>query len=405
MENQEKQAIIILPKLYNANGDVTKKWFVFFSVKNPLNGKFVRYRIYKGVNESDNQKQRTVLANNVIVELNERLKNGWTPENDGKIVYNDQLVYAAVARNYGRKKQSNRTIAFLASEFLEHKEGKLAKKSKQSYVSKMRILVAWIENNGYASYDISKITTPIIKLFFDWIIKERNLDRITVKKYRQTIFSLFRYIEIKYNIINPVRDIELPVKKVDNAARPILKNDLIKILDYAEYNDPQLYLGLLIQYYSAIRPGNELRNLKIKDIDFYNNQAVVNAVSAKTERRIVVLPTAIVNIMIEKFLLNRFNPEYYVFGRNRVPGFEMVGQNTLRNRFNQIRERLNLPDHYKFYSLKHTGAGKLLESGKTIVEIKEWCGHKSIEHTEHYVRRHFGNRNERIINSFPDPRA
>ncbi len=34
-----RQKVIILPKLYNYNGDLSKKWFVFYSYRDPSNGK------------------------------------------------------------------------------------------------------------------------------------------------------------------------------------------------------------------------------------------------------------------------------------------------------------------------------------------------------------------------------
>ena len=40
--------IAILPKLYDANGNIKKKWFVFFSYRNPADGKMKRFRIFDG---------------------------------------------------------------------------------------------------------------------------------------------------------------------------------------------------------------------------------------------------------------------------------------------------------------------------------------------------------------------
>jgi site-specific recombinase XerD len=77
--------------------------------------------------------------------------------------------------------------------------------------------------------------------------------------------------------------------------------------------------------------------------------------------------------------------------------------NTLRERFNKYRDRLNLSPSYKWYSFKHTGAGKLLESGASIAELMNQLGHTDIASTYRYIRQHFGERSEHVRNNFPNP--
>jgi integrase len=62
-----------------------------------------------------------------------------------------------------------------------------------------------------------------------------------------------------------------------------------------------------------------------------------------------------------------------------------------------------MSQQYKWYSFKHTGAGKLLESGASIVELMNQLGHTDIASTYRYIRRHFGERSEHVRSKFPDP--
>jgi integrase len=110
----------------------------------------------------------------------------------------------------------------------------------------------------------------------------------------------------------------------------------------------------------------------------------------------------LIDILFE-YNINRYASDLYVFGRGGIPSEVMLGKNTLRNRFNKFRDKLNFPKTYKFYSMKHTGAGMLLDSGATIEEIRDHMGHFSIESTDYYIRRHFGNRNQKIIKHHPSP--
>jgi len=43
-----RQKICILPKLYDGNGDLKKKWFINFSYRNPRNNKMTRFRVFEG---------------------------------------------------------------------------------------------------------------------------------------------------------------------------------------------------------------------------------------------------------------------------------------------------------------------------------------------------------------------
>ena len=48
----------------------------------------------------------------------------------------------------------------------------------------MRIFTLWLEKNGFGGYDITEIDNEIILNFFDYIIKIRNLDKVTVTTYK-----------------------------------------------------------------------------------------------------------------------------------------------------------------------------------------------------------------------------
>ena len=43
-----KTKIAILPKLYFANGDIRKKWIVYFSYRNPADNRMTRFRVFEG---------------------------------------------------------------------------------------------------------------------------------------------------------------------------------------------------------------------------------------------------------------------------------------------------------------------------------------------------------------------
>lgn len=86
-----------------------------------------------------------------------------------------------------------------------------------------------------------------------------------------------------------------------------------------------------------------------------------------------------------------------------MPGPDPLGKNYMRLHFNKYRDMLSLSKEYKFYSMKHTGAGMLLDNGFNLKELMEHLRHQDINSTYHYIRRYKGNSSEKIRNNFPDP--
>lgn len=393
-----KKIIATIPTVVEApSGD----WYLYFSVRDPHTDKMHAIKIYRGFKSCRNIHEKRAWGKKLLAEYSDKLRAGWSPLYDiERVVYSDQVEYKLLSAQYSRVKSTIRNTRYYLSEYLSWKNVALKEKTRSTYTSKTRIFCNWIEANGFRDYDVSAINNKIIQEFFGSI---NSLDRITVKKYVQILKDYFEWLKRKDRVhVNPVFDIQLPPKIKDMAARPIGTDDLKALLGKIEKEDPQLYLACMIQYYLAIRPGNELRGLKIMDIDLYNKVVVITDQTAKTGRSSIDLPDAMADILVKQNIMN-YDRSFYVFGRLRCPGPEMMGLNTLRNRFNVFRDNMGLPSIYKFYSMKHTGGGRLLENDFTMEEIRNHMRHKHIESTDHYVKRHFGNRNRKIIDNFPPP--
>ena len=395
-----RKKLATIPELKKSSGT----WFIYFSVRDPLTGKMKPYKIYKGFNKCKTEKQCQEWGALLKEQYAQKLRNGWSPLFDQEgIIYSDQLEYQNFNKNFQKSKLASKDTRFFLNEYLNQRNNGLSLKTCQTYVSKLRIFCNWLEFSGYVDYDVTLISNKIILEFFNFLITVRKLDKRSIEKYKQIIHDYYRYLFKKEIILeNPIYDITMPPKTKDMAARPISNKDLKKLLGTIQESDPQLYLACMFQFYLAIRPGRELRLLQIKDIDLYNKTVVITEENAKVSRRTVDMSEDLVELC-NQYMIPNYNREFYLLGRERIPGPKPLGQNTMRNRFNKYRDELNLPDIYKFYSMKHTGGGKLLQAGFTIEEIKSHFGHSSIETTDRYLKKHFGNRNKNIIHNFPKP--
>lgn len=381
------------------------KWYLYFSIRNPKTGRLHPVKIEKGFKNLADDKEREKYGKKLAEEYTKKIESGWTPWNNGEYIFSDQICYAKESESYGNRRKSNITVRFLSSEFLLQYKTSLKPKSYSSYQSKMRIFCIWIQNNGYANHDITAINNKVILLFFDYLVNKRDLDKVTIKAYKVKLNSFFAYlIKTKKITTNPVYNIPSGQKKCDAAPRPIFPGDMKKLLTLINQDDPQLYLACMMQFYCAIRPGTELRFLKIKHIDFWKQTIMINLLDAKTERQeYISIPNQLFELITNKYQLQNYNREFYVFGRNGMPGPEPLGKNYMRLHFNKYRDMLNLSKEYKFYSMKHTGAGMLLDNGFNLKELMEHLRHSDIQSTYHYIRKYKGSYCEKIRNNFPDP--
>jgi integrase len=368
----------------------------------PATNKLEHFRVSKGFAKLSPDDQDKY-AQDLINSITKRLKSGWRPWLDENVRYQDEIEYNAVVKGFGNTKNDKNHLRRWISDFLVFKKSDVVKKTFQDYTSKLRQFTLWLEKNDYDCLLISEITNDIIVKFFNYLIQSRQLDKATIKKYRQVLFSMFDYFITKKIIKeNPICNLPGAIKRKDIAARPFFDNHIKIFLKCVSKEDPQLFLASMFQFFLLCRPGQELRLLKIQDLDFDRQSVYINIVTAKkSESRRITMPNVLVEIC-EAFQLKKFNPDFYVFGNNGEPGKYPRGKNYFNNHFRKFRIALGLPDTYKFYSFKHTGAGKILESGATLAELMNQLGHTRFESTIHYVRRHFGERSEKVINLRPE---
>ena len=392
-----KQAIIIFPHLNDHKGDLTKKWYVEFKWRVPGETEHRMERCYKGLFQGT-KKQRYELANQIIAEKTEWLKSGAHLQGSEKRVYADELLYRNEAKMFGEASEQVVTTRTNLSEFLAMMKQKINHKSFENYQSKMRIFNSWLETNKLNQLHIKNLTRQNIISFSMWLSDDQQLSRLTIKKYIQILHTFFDFELDRGTIqVNPVNKIPAMGKIVDCAAVPFQKDERAMLKEAISNNDPQLWLACQIQYYCAIRPGMELRLMKIKWIDFEKGTFRIPSDIAKNGKtEIVSVPSFLMDEM-KALQLNLFaNKELYVFGKFGRPGEEPLGKNTMRNRFNQYRDQLKISPEHKFYSWKHSGAIALIDNGAKPYDIKNHLRHASFNTTEGYLKKRMGDTEKNI---------
>ncbi|SUE34568.1 tyrosine-type recombinase/integrase [Rikenella microfusus] len=389
---------VILPKVSTFKGRLC----VLYSVYNPRTDRMERYRIVRGFKACADRQEETKLAAKIIKEYTLKLRAGWRPWADDAVICSDETEYHTIAGMFGTQRRDGSHIRRHVSKFIEEKRLSVSKKSMESYVSKLRIFVLWLEKNDLIDRRVYEIDDAVINRFITYLIQERKLDRLSIEKYQQNLNQFFKYCLSKKLIDRlPTTTIPKPPKRQDMAARPIADVDMQKLLSLIAKEDSQFFVACMFEFFLCCRPGNELRLLKVEDINLFTQTVHIRTANGKTGARNITMPAALIELC-QKHRITEYPAAHYVFGNNHEPGPVPWGKNYFSRRFREFRERLHLPSGYKFYSLKHTAAGKLLESGASIVEVRNHLGHRDFESTIHYIRRHFGERSEKVANFRPD---
>jgi hypothetical protein len=196
-----RKKILIYPKLHDRNGDITKKWYVEVSQRNPQNGQMVRKRVEMfencNINSFQDASERYQFAQKLISNLNVRLNAGWTIFNDvSDCIYEDQLQYATTAAFYKKKVETNNNYSYWVSRFIkEELENKdVAKDTMRTYKSRYRIFGNWLHGKSLSLYDLSAINNDIMKQFFAYMKNERKICSHTYSSYKQLLDALFKFV-------------------------------------------------------------------------------------------------------------------------------------------------------------------------------------------------------------------
>lgn len=342
-----------------------KETYVAFYVLNPYTNKMTRKRIR--CNHVRGKADRLKYARLLCQAVNERLYEGWNP-------FFDELPNGSV------------TIREAISRFLSAKEKSARKRTMDSYRSSSDMFLEWLTLHKMDKAYCVTLNRKNLLDYLSWSAARKCLSNKSYNNYCVFLGTLFGFFkEIGLIVDNPAE--RIPRKKVDNKLRvTIPKADRKAIKDFVDAHIPRFYYIMQMCYRLFIRP-NEIVQLRIGDIDFDKGLLKIPATVAKNHgERILAVP---------KELMDYFNTlsacpaTYYIYAdRNTyAPGPKKMAPTRIAETWKRMREKLELPASYQFYSLKDTGITEMLEAGVPAKYVKELADHHSLEMTERYTHR------------------
>ncbi|NLO02845.1 MAG: hypothetical protein GX126_11125, partial [Bacteroidales bacterium] len=223
-----KQTVLIrLPVIYDAGGDLSKKWFIEFYVRNPRTGFMERQRKSKGINKFHTIKARQAAAEKMRHYWSDRLKAGWSPFTDELIIYEDNLEYQTFIKKYRTSKSKNGTFRYFASQYLDTIQSEVEDNTISTYRSKLRMFDAWLEDHQLSDADISVINQPLMEKFMLFIINDLKRSKSTVDNYRILLDAVFKFVRKKRKLFpNPCIDLPGTNRVNESATEPIHEEDI-----------------------------------------------------------------------------------------------------------------------------------------------------------------------------------
>lgn len=252
--------------------------------------------------------------------------------------------------------------------------------------------------------DIVNIDEVIAREYLEYMYS-RNLNRNSISRKLSSIRSFYNYL-VREGIVsvNYFRDISNPkrAKVLPKYAKDVDLNIMFDYFDKSKAIDQRNLLVLEMLYATGVRV-MELVNIKISDIDRYNNSIKIFGKGSK-ER--MVFYGAYASDVLDLYLkdgrvkLSCGKDSEYLF-LNKNGG--VLSTRYVRKMIDDVVRKCGIDYHISPHTIRHTFATDMLNAGCDLMSVKELLGHSSIDTTSIYT--HVSNEQIKQVYEFAHPRA
>lgn len=227
-----------------------------------------------------------------------------------------------------------------------------------------------------------------LALHFNQLPQDVSAQEINTYLYRISVhenhsLSYFKYTVFGMRLWYRVHGLEEkalklpPIKEAETLPVVLSKQECKSLFKAPRWFKHRFLLALA---YSAGLRMNELRMLKIADIDLDRKQIHVRQGKGKKDRYVVLS-----NLIASKFqnYLDEVKPLVYVF-EGQTPG-EPMGERSIQYVVNEALQKTDIKKSVSMHTLRHSFATHLLEDGIDLRSIQLLLGHSHIRTTLIYI--------------------
>ena len=379
-----------LARLVHHRYNMKKRWYIVFYAWDVSKDQLTRYRMFEPLNRIKDRNKRLDEAGNIIRIINGQLRAG-------KVLGKEKLAgNIAPTTNLG-KLSLQQAIDYV-------KEQKQANKYRESYVRSFKTLksniIGWLDFKKTPDFYIHQFNEVDAREFFQYLRDEKKLSNKTINGLITNLGIVMKFMEKNNDKQiwrkDPLRSFSLlPVVAKMHAAytNEQIKKIKEKITEQANtaakhrrvgYSQLQLCISFI--YYAFARP-KELRDLKVKHLQLKENRIYIPAETSKNKMDGMVEIAPQLKQQIIDSGITTYPEEYFVFGKNGVPGLTPINENFFWAKHQRILKKLDMDSsNHSLYGYKHSGVVNLYKATKDIKLIQRMCRHQTIEQTNAYLR-------------------
>ena len=309
-------------------------------------------------------------ALSIVNNLNAKLSGGWTPffENE------DSRMFA---------KLTDVCQMFLTESAKEKRENTM-----RSYKSFVNQLTEYCKINKAKDIYASVFNRGHAVRYMDWFYNKGSVKSATTYNNQiKMARAFFNWAKEKmYVKENPFESVS--TKKKQKKTRTIIPPETrAQIKQHLEETNPNFLSVCELIYFSLIRP-NEIKNLRVSDIDFERGCVKISDKIAKNHKqRIVALSKDTLERL--RVMVRGVPKDYYLFGTDFhtaiVPSKTKLGNGNFTKKWERLRQKLQLPKEYQLYSFRDTGIYEMLKSGVDDLSVMQHADHSSLDITTIYA--------------------
>lgn len=310
------------------------RWYIYFSFRHPETGKFVRQKPrYFNINQDyPSFKKRYHAIHLFLKAVKKHLADGYNP-------YEEIEVKDEVTTSQAFEKA------------LRIRENTMSAKSYKGFLFFISGFEKYLRKNGLWNKPVELVKKKVVVSFLNH--KMQTSTKATRNTYKANLSSLFTAMEdlelIDRNFIK-----NIPNEKVKpKAHKTYTREQVEKIFNYLETNDPTLLFYIKFFSYCVIRPV-EANRIKVKDVNLKDRFFYLD-----DGKKIRNKEKSIPKLLLEEFpALELLDGEMYLFGQTGFPAFwdadELQRRNTYTRRFRKVKKHFGLPMEFTMFGFRPT---------------------------------------------------
>ena len=330
------------PKIYDADGDLSKRWYVYFSFRKTAESALVRFPNNFYAAQYLDKKDRLQWLKKIQRTLSILLKDGFNP-------YNPENKF-----EFDTEDNSIQSIEEALKFALNIKKSTLAATSYKGLEGRILRFEKWLNENGFKNRLITTVNKKVVTSYLNEILiatsaKNRNNTRTDIS----SIFTVLADNDIiPDNFIHKV-----PVlKSTPEKNKSFTTEEEAKIFNYLDKNNKLLALYVKFISYNFLRPV-EVNRVKIGDIDL--NDKILK-IKTKTGFKVKRIPQLLIDEIPD---LSIYLCDAYLFGRKDFGQYWEATENNRRNDYSdyflEVKKKFGFDKNYGLYSFRHTFITKL----------------------------------------------